>query len=545
MASDAEIMSPERLAGFYVTGGTLPAGSSSYVTRQADADLYAHLKNGEFCYVLNTRQMGKSSLCARTIARLHREGVQTVFLDLTRFGGQNVTAEQWYLGLLSETGRSLGLRKEFIAYAREHAVFSPLERFFGALEQIGLSAINQPMVIFIDEIDAVRSLPFATDEFFLAIREAYNRRALDSNFERLTFCLLGTAAPADLIQYSHLSPFNIGRRILVTDFTPAEAAPLAQGLGANGEAILERILYWTGGHPNLTQRLCQSIAASTPNTQYLTPPAVDALCETMFLTRAARDADDNLSFVRKYLLEQKDYKRADVLDLYLQIRSGKRIPDQETNPICSVLKLSGVAKPDAQGNLIVRNRIYKRVFDRAWIVESMPGQELRRQRRAAANARWQVSLAICAALMIMTLLYQVSQLEQVIEQKITSPRKPSPNPRPIPPAETPKPTIASDNSKDIRIWSDFWHVAVFPEPLFREEIKVPTSLLAAPVKAVITVRVTVEGDGSHSEEIVKGSVSTLDAAVLTGMKKWRWKPAEQFGKPVKGTRTVRLPIEIQ
>src|SRR6266852_3009207 len=57
-----------------------------------------------------------------------------------------------------------------------------------------------PLVIFIDEIDAVRSLPFSTDEFFAGIRECYNRRTQDPAFNRLTFCLLGVATPSDLIQ---------------------------------------------------------------------------------------------------------------------------------------------------------------------------------------------------------------------------------------------------------------------------------------------------------------------------------------------------------
>ena len=86
------------------------------------------------------------------------------------------------------------------------------------------------LVIFIDEIDAVRSLPFSTDEFFAAIRECYNRRTEDPEFERLTFCLLGVATPSDLIRDTRMTPFNIGRRIELTDFTEAEAAPLRSGL---------------------------------------------------------------------------------------------------------------------------------------------------------------------------------------------------------------------------------------------------------------------------------------------------------------------------
>src|SRR5262249_48281283 len=118
----------------------------------------------------------------------------------------------------------------------------------------------------------VRSLPFSTDEFFAAIRECYNRRTQDAAFQRLTFCLLGVASPSDLIRDTRMTPFNIGRRIELTDFSEAEADLLRIGLevgelGTPGRparearALLKRILYWTGGHPFLTQRLCRSAAS--------------------------------------------------------------------------------------------------------------------------------------------------------------------------------------------------------------------------------------------------------------------------------------------
>jgi len=51
---------------FYITGGNVPADALSYVTRDADARLLQHLLQGDFCYILTSRQMGKSSLMTQT-----------------------------------------------------------------------------------------------------------------------------------------------------------------------------------------------------------------------------------------------------------------------------------------------------------------------------------------------------------------------------------------------------------------------------------------------------------------------------------------------
>jgi hypothetical protein len=367
-----EEMSTPTAAGFYVTGGTLRQDAPSYVERQADKDLYAGLMAGEFCYVLTSRQMGKSSLMVRTAARLREEGVAVVVLDLTAVG-QNLTAEQWYGGLLRRVGLQLDpsgdLEEELdeFWFAQEERV-GPLERWMTALERVVLPRCPARIVIFIDEIDAVRSLPFSTDEFFAAIRECYNRRSQDSAFQRLTFCLLGVASPSDLIQDVRTTPFNIGRRIELTDFTPAEAAPLAQGLvrtsppapplrgeggrspaavretreeshappslvgkGAGGLGLLARVLYWTGGHPYLTQRLCQAVAN---NAEVTDRAGVDRLCAALFLSPSAQEQDDNLLFVRERLLKSEG-DPASLLDLYAQVRRGQRVRMDDTNRLVS------------------------------------------------------------------------------------------------------------------------------------------------------------------------------------------------------------------
>jgi WD domain, G-beta repeat len=84
----------------YVVGGSLPLDAVSYVVRSADDEIFAGLKAGKFCYVLNSRQMGKSSLRVRTMARLQKQGIVCVAIDMTAIGSAEVTAAQWYLGLI-------------------------------------------------------------------------------------------------------------------------------------------------------------------------------------------------------------------------------------------------------------------------------------------------------------------------------------------------------------------------------------------------------------------------------------------------------------
>jgi AAA-like domain/PEGA domain len=393
-------------ASFFVVGGTLRRDAPSYISRAADQNLYKFLQAGEFCYVLTARQMGKSSLMVRTAVRLRDNGTRVAVLDLTSLG-QNLTTEQWYNGLLERVGQQFGREDELEEAWLRFPQLGPMRRFMRAITDSVLPGLNDRAVVFVDEIDAVRSLPFSTDEFFAGIRECYNRRSLDPQIEQLTFCLLGVATPSDLIRDTRTTPFNIGRRIELSDFTEQEATPLIQGLCADdavGMALLQRIIYWTGGHPYLTQRLCRAVANDG---KIYDISGVDRLCEELFLSNRARERDDNLLFVRQRML-RSEVDTAALLLLYERVRDGKTVRDDETSPLISVLRLSGITRVE-NGLLKARNRIYNKVFDDKWVNANMPGAELRRQ-RAAYKRGLKRALAIVMALLVLGMAIAIASV---------------------------------------------------------------------------------------------------------------------------------------
>ncbi len=99
---------------FFVAGGTLSPDAPSYIERGADGELFDRIEKGDYCYILTPRQMGKSSLVARTAKRLKEKGVNTSYIDLTKIGAQkDKNSEQtWYLGIANCINRDLGLAIE-------------------------------------------------------------------------------------------------------------------------------------------------------------------------------------------------------------------------------------------------------------------------------------------------------------------------------------------------------------------------------------------------------------------------------------------------
>jgi hypothetical protein len=378
----------------FQSGGTLRAGSV-YVTRKADEELPEALLGGELCYVLAPRQMGKSSLRVRTEARLRAAGARCASVDLSALGSQGISAEEWLFSIADElSGRLQGPGPE--AFWKQHRRLPPVTRLLRFLRRELLEASPDPLVVFLDEIDSVLSLPFSCDDFFAGIRSLYNAKAEDPACDRLAFCFLGVATPTDLMQNAARTPFNVGRGIRLEDFTRQEARQLVAGLGegvAGADVVVDAVSDWTEGHPYMTQRICEAVAREGIDPTVPARVQVARIVGELFLQRG-RVEDLSLAAVERLFSDRRLKKRlSPMLELYRRLLDSEHVVAVSDEPVQAALRLSGIAAERDDGATLwlrVRSPIIATVFDHAWVEQrcaSLSGAVQRSRKKPAPSGR--------------------------------------------------------------------------------------------------------------------------------------------------------------
>ena len=172
--------------------------------------------------------MGKSSLTIRIAERLHAEETAVAQLDLSTLG-HTLNPEQWNYGLLFALGEQLDLLGELVEFWESHRKPGSAPEVDAGGPRRHPGAVSRP-----------RGPRHRRDRLRAAAAVLHRRvlrghpcvlqpcRADNPPMRRLSFCLLGTVTPSELIEDPNTTAFNIGRRIELNDFTEAEAATLAR-----------------------------------------------------------------------------------------------------------------------------------------------------------------------------------------------------------------------------------------------------------------------------------------------------------------------------
>ena len=381
----------------YQVGGSLKYDDSTYIVRQADKQLYTGLKTGNFCYVFNSHQTGKSSLLHRTIHRLEKENYICVYLNSFLLASNQITPIQWYKGFIFSLFHKLNLTEwvNFETWWEQQLELDPVQQLYKFVGQVLLREIkNNRIFIFINNINSLLSLNFPVNDFFIWIRYCYEQQAHNPSFQRLGFALFGVASPSDLIADRHRTPFNIGRAIKLCDFQLHEAMPLLEGLEevvSQPQVILQHIIHWTRGQPFLTQKLCQlvvQVALESDKAPITIPNGAEGYwVEQLVRSRIIQhwefqDEPEHLRTIRDRLLFD-EHKARKLLNIYQQMLQIEELRNR--NPIENLipadnsekqteLLLSGLVE-NYNGYLRVKNPIYRSVFTPQWVsrqLENLP-----------------------------------------------------------------------------------------------------------------------------------------------------------------------------
>jgi DNA-binding SARP family transcriptional activator len=236
------------------TGGAMPLGSRYYVQRSIDSQLNdLVLRNDGVILLQGPRQVGKSSVLARTIDHARTHGTATLYTDVQSCGADDlIEAESFYRLVAYQLARQIAPEID-VANLWNDALGcnSNLDSVVTAL----LRTANKNVWWAIDEADLLFERSY-TDDFFGLLRSWHNRRAFEPDGPWAQFMLiLAYATEAHLfISDLNQSPFNVGVRKHLEDFSVDETRRLQSRYEQVKETDAWKAVYGlTNGHPYLCQ----------------------------------------------------------------------------------------------------------------------------------------------------------------------------------------------------------------------------------------------------------------------------------------------------
>jgi serine/threonine protein kinase len=238
-------------------GGAVPLESPFYLERPVDDDFRLAVERCDsIISVKGARQMGKTSLLARGLQRARLADHVVVLTDFQDFNDESLSSlKSFYQALAASLEEALHLEVGLAdTWNDSHPPNRNFDRF---LRRVLEQEVRGHLFWGMDELDRLFSTGFQ-DEVFGKFRSFHEKRVLEPGgpWQNLTLCIAFATEGHLLIRDLNRSPFNVGTRILLEDFTREQVARLNDLHGGplrNQPEITQFTLHF-GGQPYLTRR---------------------------------------------------------------------------------------------------------------------------------------------------------------------------------------------------------------------------------------------------------------------------------------------------
>lgn len=326
-----------------------------YVQRDADRQLdNIIIDMGRPGYVLVSRQMGKTNLLLNAKRKFENENDLFVYVDLSNPFDSLKSCFENIIDTTIEThpNKFEEVRKKILNRRNELVDTTAHKQHTNELREL-LKTIQGKLVIILDEIDALTKTNYS-DQIFAQIRSVYFSRANFKEFDKLTYILSGVIEPSEIIKDPKISPFNIGQKIFLNDFSRGEFEQFINKAKLKiSNEISERIFYWTQGNPRMTWDVCSEVENESVE---LNTSVIDKIVYNLYLQKYDHPPIDN---IREIVKNDKEIRNS-IIEIFFN--KGNEISDK----IKSRLYLAGIINYD-DNEIHIKNEVISKSLNYDWL----------------------------------------------------------------------------------------------------------------------------------------------------------------------------------
>jgi hypothetical protein len=329
-------------------GGAVPLDSEFYVVRSTDEEFQSAIARFDsIVLVKGARQMGKTSLLARGLQQARQAGARVVLTDFQALNAAHLeSVDTLFLTLAAEIADQLDL--DVLPREVWNPERGPSMNFGRYVRREVLGRIATRVVWGLDEVDRLFSCDFGSEVFGL-FRSWHNARSLDPEgpWSKLTLAIAYATEAHLFITDLNQSPFNVGTRLVLEDFTLEQIAEVNRRYGSPLTAPeVARYFGLVGGQPYLVRKGLHEMA--THSTRFAD-----------FESRADSDEGpfgDHLRRILVLLAQDRDLR-----DVVRGVLNGHSAPTEES---FYRLRSAGVIAGDSPRDARPRCQLYATYLER-------------------------------------------------------------------------------------------------------------------------------------------------------------------------------------